>query len=81
MNPFLVQVSSVFVAASLKFRPETSGLITEFCEHEADLGEAQERERLAVDSPQSLANFRQRFSQAMVRLMIQRWGKTTNPLI
>jgi len=32
----------------LRVRPETSRLITEFSEHEADGGEAQERERLAV---------------------------------
>jgi len=33
----------------LRVRPETSRLITEFSEHEADRGEAQERERLAVE--------------------------------
>jgi hypothetical protein len=32
----------------IRVRPETSRLITEFSEHEADGGEAQERERLAV---------------------------------
>ncbi len=33
---------------TLRVRPETSRLITELSEHEADGGEAQERERLAV---------------------------------
>ena len=53
--------------------------LTELSQHEADRGEAQERQGLSVEALPILAKRRQRLSHAMVRSTIRRLGKTAKP--
>src|ERR1700726_3483160 len=64
----------------IRVRPETSGQIAEFSEHERIEAMRKNASAFRLRFSQSLASLRQRLSHAIVRSTIQRLGKTTNPL-